>query len=367
MAKVYKAVCMASARRLTVLTTLLALAAPVAAQAYVTDVAPLAGAVGGDSSSTKSFVASCPTGDNPLSVGAAVSHQGKNLALQGAIPSGPMGPGGLFAVSGSETDPFAGNWSLLAQPICAVVGATQPDVASSAPFVKAVQIVHVQSERNSEDKSVTAACPAGKTAIGGGGDVDGGGEDVAIIASAGFGANGNFTPPYKKWRVYAEEQDPTDAAWQVEAKVVCANVSTTSDQSDYADNVTTFLYLSFGSGGPTSHGLQSATAPCPPGQRVIGGGAVAVSGTPPGKPSTWGTQHSGWGPASTTAKQPAAPNDFPTAPPDVALTNSQPVGDSNHPQAWTAEAVETDPTNHPWFVAVQVVCADLTAGPSTST
>jgi len=311
------------------------------AVAYVNDVVPRFSTSEPSSEGRQGRNLFCNVSPDPLSAGLTLD-QLPNLAIQGAQVFYSKGNGAVL--TGVETDPVEETWSLRQEVICAETDAPQPTVASSNGYVKGVQLVTAHSPLDSStSKQVTATCPAGKRVIAGGGDVDGT-EDIALTSLRQGGPGGSLlgadppaggaTPTYT---ARAREMDATSNTWQVEAKAICANLDTTSAASDYADAVNRVTAEQ----AISSSAFKQATASCNPGQKVIGGGAQVLAGNQ----AADGTQ----GVNQSTR--------------DVALTRSQPKGDSGNAQAWVAEAQETDPTNDVWGLEATAICAALDRPP----
>jgi hypothetical protein len=112
-------------------------------------------------------------------------------------PSGPVGPVGAAGPAG---------------PV-GPVGGAGPAGLSGYQFVTAASATNSTSP-----KTVTATCPAGKTTIGGGGEVGPADADLAIQASVPTDAN-------TAWQVRAIETDPVAANWSLSAYALCANVT----------------------------------------------------------------------------------------------------------------------------------------------
>jgi hypothetical protein len=91
-----------------------------------------------------------------------------------------------------------------------------------AQLVRNVTYVNKLSNEDSEDaKTVTAECPSGKEAIGGGARVNGELNEVALTGSNPFSAaNGARTG----WSAYARESTATGQSWSVEAFAICAEL-----------------------------------------------------------------------------------------------------------------------------------------------
>ena len=91
-----------------------------------------------------------------------------------------------------------------------------------AQLVRNVTYVNKLTNEDSEDaKTVTAECPSGKEAIGGGARVNGELDEVALTGSNPFSAaNGARTG----WSAYARESTGTVQNWSLEAFAVCAEL-----------------------------------------------------------------------------------------------------------------------------------------------
>jgi hypothetical protein len=126
--------------------------------------------------------------------GAVTSAKVANFSLlasdfrRGQLPRGAQGPAGPAGVAGPQ----------------------------GPPGLSALQPVYTTSASNSTaSKSLTAACPSGKLAVGGGAAiVPAGTADVAITST--YLAN-NTT-----WTSAAQELDATAASWSLNAVVLCA-------------------------------------------------------------------------------------------------------------------------------------------------
>jgi hypothetical protein len=83
------------------------------------------------------------------------------------------------------------------------------------------EVLGAQSAENSSNKFVTVLCPAGKLPVGGGAELFGAGNvnsapsEVALDSTA-------ITSSGDGWRAEAHEVVPTDTAWQLNVKVICA-------------------------------------------------------------------------------------------------------------------------------------------------
>ena len=91
-----------------------------------------------------------------------------------------------------------------------------------AQIVRNVAYVNALSAEDSEDaKTVTAECPSGKEAIGGGARVNGELKEVAVTGSNPFVAGGGARTG---WSAYARESTETAQNWSIEAFAICAEL-----------------------------------------------------------------------------------------------------------------------------------------------
>jgi hypothetical protein len=99
------------------------------------------------------------------------------------------------------------------------VGATGATGPAGPPGISGYQMVDVYSAFNSTSpKSVSVFCPTGMKAIGGGGVISGSGL-AAIDGSVPQSVGGTY------WVVDAYETTATAASWNIDARVICAKVS----------------------------------------------------------------------------------------------------------------------------------------------
>jgi hypothetical protein len=112
------------------------------------------------------------------------------------------------------------NGSLLADDFKAgqiPAGPAGPQGPAGPPGVSQRQVVTASTATDSSTpKQVTATCPAGKQAIGGGAGLTGP-AGPALFASLPIGTN--------QWFGYGYEVNATGGAWRVTAYVVCARVT----------------------------------------------------------------------------------------------------------------------------------------------
>lgn len=292
------------------------------ADAWLRDVSVAALGSPSNSSSPRLLTITCPAGKVSLGAAAFTGPSLDNVALNRAAP--PPNQGGTTAWVGAvETDSVSGSWSLGGRAYCASSVAIAPPVGGAKSYVKAVSIARGQSASSSATvRTAVATCPAGKTAIAGGGRIEGPFANLALTGSQRVGGD-------RAWRATAREVDATSADWRLHATAVCANIETETATNDYAGPGFTPKDIVFPLGSGT---LQSVTPNCPPGTFVVGGGAAVLRGSGTNPPN------------------------------DVALVASEPTpGDPS--SGWLAVAQETDPTSAEWQVAARVLCAPLTGGP----
>jgi hypothetical protein len=85
------------------------------------------------------------------------------------------------------------------------------------PGLSAREVVLVSTASDSTDfRSITATCPAGKVAVGGGAGVD-----LFVVA----GVTASIPSGTDSWRASAIEFTPSASAWRLTAYVVCARVA----------------------------------------------------------------------------------------------------------------------------------------------
>jgi hypothetical protein len=214
---------------------------------------------------------------------------------------------------GAETDSIGPRWLVTGRAFCATQTAVPPG-GGGAPYIKNLSWKNRTSAANSLPfKSVVATCPAGKSAIGGGGEITGATNDLAFDSVRRAGAAG--------FRVRAHEVDPTSVGWSVTATAICANITSVPPGAQYVGGAP--ITGPDTGPGPIHTGTAAATASCPGAQRIIGGGAF-LTGVAPGSPP----------------------------PADVVLTVSRPISSTT----WLGRARDTDPPNQPYHLQVRAVC-----------
>ena len=151
---------------------------------------------------------------------------GSSQLANGSVRSGQLG-GGVVTEgkikNGAVTESKLAAGSVAAGKLQdGAVTAAKVSPGLLAQLVKNASYVTASSASNTSEakKTVTASCPSGKQAVGGGAKVVGGDVLIAITESAP-------TPPSSEgkrtgWSVSAAEATASTAAWSVEAYAICA-------------------------------------------------------------------------------------------------------------------------------------------------
>lgn len=270
----------------------------------------------------KATAVSCPPGKVAIGTGGVALPSLSDLGLNRLWVNFPQ----KAVLDGAvETDPISSRWRVRGSAFCATDTAVVPP-PGGAGYLKDRSIVTASSPSGSAySHEAIATCPAGQTAIGGGGRVEGETAfgnppaDVALDNSQRVAAGTG-------WRARAHEVDPTAVGWKVTASVICANITGQSAAPRYVGPKEDPIQSPNTTPGPPRSGLQGYVAPCPSGTLVIGGGAVVLG-------------------ATTGAPPPA----------DVVLTGSYPV-QAPTATGWQMEARDTDPGGPPYRVQIRAVC-----------
>ena len=151
-------------------------------------------------------------GTHQLKNNAVTAAKVKNFSLiaadfrPGQLPRGRVGPQGPAGPKGAAGTPGA----------TGVTGAAGP---AGAPGLSGLQPVFATGANNTNNtKTLTAACPNGKVAIGGGAAISPtNAPDVAITSS--YLANSTT------WTTAAAELDVVASSWSLNAVVICATVT----------------------------------------------------------------------------------------------------------------------------------------------
>jgi hypothetical protein len=271
--------------------------------------------------SPKSLAFSCP--GSHFAIGAGSDIRDDRVAIQGLAPTGVSS--GSALVSAAEMVPESG-WALRGRAWCVHNTDVRPSMASGAPYVKDVWIVREQSERNSSfTKLVTAECPTGRKAIGGGFEMVG--------TSRGAWVRGvSLVDTRLSVRASEPLARETAASWAVAAHAICANITTAVSRPTYAGGPSGSspggLSSSQGASARNSAFSKGAVATCRVGEYVVGGGAQIV-------PATAG----------------------------VAVTLSRPSGGGAAGTRWIAIATEVNPTLASWEVRAYAKCATIGGAP----
>ena len=215
------------------------------ARAYAICASPVAGlervsATSSNDSSGKQVSASCPAGKQVTGAGAELGGGGGEVVL-GEFEIDP-GMNDVVVRGLEDENGTASNWFVRAYAICAAVSER---VSETGPI-------------NSASKSATAACPPDTRAVGGGGDITGGGGQVML----------NFLDPSATGLNFLtrglEDEDGTASDWTIRAYAICATplpglqVVTNSSATNSSD--------------------KSISVTCPAGTRVVGAGGRVSAG-----------------------------------------------------------------------------------------
>lgn len=315
----------AAARRFALVALMIGVAASLLgvapAAAYLKDFQVVATNSLHNSSTLKTALVPCPSGKAVIGSSGIVVPSFSNLGLNRLWVNFEQS----FAFAGgTESDAVDAAWHVTGRAFCAAQTAVVPP-AGGAGYFKNRSVVTASSLSNSASvHEAIARCPAGDTAIGGGGQTIG---QIADIPPPDVALdNSQRVAAGTAWRARAHEVDATSVSWKVIAYVICANINGQAPAATYIGPKEDNIQSPNASPGPPGTGLQGRVAPCPSGTRVIGGGAQvlgATDGTPP--------------------------------PPDVALTGSHP-SEAPTATAWEGEARDTDPPGPPYRLQVRAVC-----------
>jgi hypothetical protein len=287
------------------------LVAAVPAGAYLRDFQAVGLSSLNNSATVKSASVPCPPGKIPLGAAAGLLPAFPNLGLDNVWNF--FGQQRTFN-GGAETDFVAARWLVTGRAFCATPVGIIP-LGGGAPFIKNRSLVtHTSSANSTPAKTVLAHCPAGSSAIGGGGDLTGATNDLAFYSMQRAGGTA--------WRVRAHEVDSTGVSWSVTATAVCANITNVPPGAQFVGGAGIFAPDT--GPGPLHTGVGAATATCPAnGTKIIGGGAFLTGVAP-----------------------------FSAPPADVVLTASRPISDTQ----WFGEARDTDPPGPAYHLQVRAVC-----------
>jgi hypothetical protein len=196
-----------------------------------------------DNSSNKSVTVSCPAGKQVLGAGGDIDGGSGEVVMGIVRPNAALTS---VTVQGLEDqNGTTANWTATAYAICA----TPPP---------GLERVLVPSPTDSLDKSVPATCPAGKRVVGAGGDITGGGGQVALNDIIPNSALTSVTV------TGLEDQDGTTSDWSVGAYAICANPVAGRERVAIAS--------------ATDSSDKNVGAPCPTGKQVTGVGAQLSGG-----------------------------------------------------------------------------------------
>jgi hypothetical protein len=198
-----------------------------------------------DSSSFHGALAACPTGKQVLGPGGRVIGGGqvsfRSISLDGIIP----GTAGVDA-QGFENSPTIENWFAAASSVC----------ADPVPQRQVVSSLSATGANFFHQAQVT--CPPGLFVVGAAADISGGAGKIVLDDVTPNGTLKTVTAT-----AYQTTFSGASPNWSVRAYAVCAPV---------------LGLMRIVAQKTTSNLIDSATAVCPPGRRLLGGGADVTGG-----------------------------------------------------------------------------------------
>jgi hypothetical protein len=200
-----------------------------------------------NAASPKTITATCPVGKELLGTGFEVTGGAGEVLVEDLVPNGgPATAPTAVTANAVEEDPLATGWSVTAYAICA------------DPVPGLVRISATGPGNPNNFKGTTASCPATKTLTGAGYGITIGVGGEAEVDD--FVPNGGVAVAPTSIAVGAFETDPNFAGnWSLSAYAICADPLPGQVRVQAA-----------GPGG--SPDFQSATAVCPAGKTLTGGG-----------------------------------------------------------------------------------------------
>jgi hypothetical protein len=159
-----------------------------------------------NSDHVKSATAQCPTGKQLTGTGYSIIGSAGEIVIDRVQPNNlPSGTPTAVTVVAVEADAVAASWSVQAFAVCA------------NPVPGLVQVSAQTSFSSGGDRTVTAACPAGKVLTGAG---------YLTVATSGVGGELliDAVRPTSSGgvEVHAVEEDPFAGNWRVDAIAICA-------------------------------------------------------------------------------------------------------------------------------------------------
>ena len=186
--------------------------------------------------------APCPVGKRLLGGGGDIFGGLGQVEMDRLRP----GPLGLTVIANEDEDGTDDNWMVHTYSIC-------------ADPIPGLEIVAATGPSNSNNKHMTAACPAGKRLVGAGGEIVG---EESLVVMNDLIPNPELTKVVVRG---VENQNGTADDWLVRAYAICANPLAG-------------LELVTGASANNSEPAKSGLASCPAGKRVLGAGAEIIGG-----------------------------------------------------------------------------------------
>jgi hypothetical protein len=225
-----------------VAVVLLALALTPAASGAVPGLERVARTSESNSTNVKANGSPCPAGKRLLGGGGDITGGLGQVEMDRLTP----GLSGLTVIAVEDEDATAASWFVRTYSICA-----NP--------IAGLQVVAATGPSNSNNKHMTAACPAGKRLLGAGGEIVG--QESRVVMN-------DLIPNPELTAVTVrgvENQNGTAANWFLRAYAVCASPLPG-------------LQLAHGVSGLDSADSKNALATCQGGRRVVGAAAEITGG-----------------------------------------------------------------------------------------
>jgi hypothetical protein len=195
-----------------------------------------------NSTNVKVQSAACPSGKRLIGGGGDINGGLGQVEMDRLRPAG----GSFTVIAVEDEDGTDANWNVRTHAIC-------------ADPLPGLEIVQANGPSNSNNKHMTAVCPAGKRLISTGGEIIG--EESRVVMN-------DLIPNPELTKVVVrgnENQNGTAGNWSVRAYAVCANPLPG-------------LELVTGASALDSDPAKSALATCTTGKRTLGAGAELIGG-----------------------------------------------------------------------------------------
>ncbi len=153
----------------------------------------------------KTATISCPKGERVIDAGGSIEYGDGKVIMDDVFPD----PGLTFVnATGLETDSYGENWGVEASVTC-------------APHLPGLEWMKAQTASNSNaTKSLTVECSPGKTVLGNGYAITGGGGEAWVDEAVPDGGPG---VPATKVSLIGVEGDPYSGNWELDGFLICAD------------------------------------------------------------------------------------------------------------------------------------------------